>query len=92
LSQAIHTILRESKRFAVIGLPCTLKALRLAMLVDEKLRGRIAVMAGLVCGQTKSRAFAQYPSLLQAMDPKQVCSFSFREKDTRCPASNFSPG
>ena len=89
LSQAIHMILMEPKRYAVIGLPCALKGLRLAMLANEKLRNRIGVMAGLTCGQTKSRAFADFLIRSQAIDPGQVRSFSFREKDTSRPASNY---
>jgi coenzyme F420-reducing hydrogenase beta subunit len=89
LSQAIHTVLRESKRYAVIGLPCTLKALRLAMLADRRLRDRISVTAGLVCGQTKSRAFVEYLTRSQVIDPDRVRAFSFREKDASRSASNF---
>jgi coenzyme F420-reducing hydrogenase beta subunit len=80
LSQAIRSVLGEEKRYAVIGLPCTLKALRLAMLTDKRLRERAVVLAGLVCGQTKSRAFSAYLARSHAIAPEQIRSFSFREK------------
>jgi coenzyme F420-reducing hydrogenase beta subunit len=89
LSQAIHTMLREKKRYAVIGLPCSLKALRLAMLTDQRLQERVVVLAGLVCGQTKSRAFSEYLIRSQAIAPEQVRSLSFREKDVSRPASRY---
>jgi coenzyme F420-reducing hydrogenase beta subunit len=88
LSQAVGAIMREEKRYAVIGLPCTLKALRLSMLIDKRLRERVVVLAGLVCGQTKSRAFAEYLANSQAIASEHVRSFSFREKDINRPASN----
>jgi coenzyme F420-reducing hydrogenase beta subunit len=89
LSQAIRTILSDDKRYAIIGLPCSLKALRLAMLTDRRLRERVVVLAGLVCGQTKSRAFSEYLIRSQAIAPEQVRSFSFREKDACRPASSY---
>ena len=89
LSQAIQTMLREKKRYAVIGLPCFLKALRLAMLTDQRLQERVVVLAGLVCGQTKSRAFSEYLIRSKEIAPEQVRSFSFREKDANRPASSF---
>jgi coenzyme F420 hydrogenase subunit beta len=89
LSEAVRTMLREDQRYAVIGLPCVLKALRLAMLADRRLRARVVVLAGLVCGQTKSRVFAEYLSRSQGVAPRQVRAFSFREKDASRPASSF---
>jgi coenzyme F420-reducing hydrogenase beta subunit len=89
LSQAIQTMLREKKRYAVIGLPCFLKALRLAMLTDQRLQERVVVLAGLVCGQTKSRAFSEYLIRSQAIAPEQVRTLSFREKDANRPASSY---
>jgi coenzyme F420-reducing hydrogenase beta subunit len=82
-------MLREKKRYAVIGLPCSLKALRLAMLTEQRLRECVVVLAGLVCGQTKSRAFSEYLIRSEAIAPEQVRSFSFREKDVSRPASSY---
>ena len=56
------------------------------MLTDQRLRERVVVLAGLVCGQTKSRAFSEYLIRSQAIAPEQVRSFSFREKDASRPA------
>jgi coenzyme F420-reducing hydrogenase beta subunit len=89
LSQAIQTILREDKRYAVIGLPCSLKALRLAALTDRRVQERVVVLAGLVCGQTKSRAYAEFLVRSHAIAPEQVRTLSFREKDASRPASSY---
>lgn len=80
LSQVIRTVLQEAGRYAIIGFPYTLKSIRLAMLADKRLRGRIAVLAGLVCGQTKSRAFAEYLIQSEGIDLTQVRSLFFPGK------------
>ncbi|MCK4821847.1 Coenzyme F420 hydrogenase/dehydrogenase, beta subunit C-terminal domain, partial [bacterium] len=60
LSQVISEILNADGKYAVVGLPCALKGLRLAMLRNTDLRERIVVLVGLVCGQQKSKFFAEY--------------------------------
>jgi coenzyme F420-reducing hydrogenase beta subunit len=49
----------------------------------------VVVLAGVVCGQTKRRAFSEYLIRSQAIAPEQVRSFSFREKDASRPASSY---
>lgn len=89
LSKVIRTIRLEPGRYAVIGLPCALKGLRLAMKADKRLQDRVAVVIGLVCGQTKSRAFTEHLIRSQGLDPLHVSSFSFRNKDLRKSASDY---
>lgn len=89
LSRAIQAIVRHPKRYAIVGLPCVLKALRLAMLMDSLLRGRIVMLVGLVCGQNKSRAFVDYLALSNGIDPASVTSVSFREKPPNKAANQF---
>jgi coenzyme F420-reducing hydrogenase beta subunit len=59
------------------------------MLTDQRLQERVVVLAGLVCGQTKSRAFSEYMIRSEEIAPEQVRSFSFREKDASRPASSY---
>ena len=82
LSQVISEILTVDARYAVTGLPCALKGLRLAMQRNAKLRERIVVLVGLVCGQQKSKFFAEYLCALAGGQPSKLISASFRVKDT----------
>lgn len=82
LSQVIPEILTVDAKYAVTGLPCALKGLRLAMQRNAKLRERIVVLVGLVCGQQKSKFFAEYLCALAGGQPSKLMSASFRVKDT----------
>ncbi len=62
VSEITAHILAHKGRYAVIVLPCIAKAFRNAQLVSKELRERVVVLAGLVCGQTKSINFSQYLS------------------------------
>ncbi|MBC8264041.1 MAG: Coenzyme F420 hydrogenase/dehydrogenase, beta subunit C-terminal domain [Anaerolineales bacterium] len=82
LSQVISEILSVDTKYAVTGLPCALKGLRLAMQRNAKLRERIVVLVGLVCGQQKSKFFAEYLCALAGGQPSGLMAASFRVKDT----------
>jgi coenzyme F420-reducing hydrogenase beta subunit len=56
-SGVVRHILQNEGRYAIIGLPCVCKAIRLAMQLSPKLERRIKFVLGLVCGQTKSKFF-----------------------------------
>ena len=81
LSWVISEILSVDGKYAIVGLPCVLKGLRLAMLRNADLRKRIVVLAGLVCGQQKSKFFAEYLCAIGGGCPSKLKSASFRVKD-----------
>lgn len=81
LSKVISEILNVDAKYAVVGLPCVLKGLRLAMLRNADLKKRIVVLVGLVCGQQKSRFFAEYLCTVGGGCPSKLKSASFRVKD-----------
>lgn len=88
LSEAIRTIIQCNGRYAVIGLPCFLKALKLAMRKDSRLRSRIVFTVGLVCGHLKSRGFADLLAL--SCSPTGIASnIVFREKSHDFPDSRY---
>jgi coenzyme F420 hydrogenase subunit beta len=89
MSGIIREILQTEARYAVIGLPCFLKGLRLAMRTNRRLRNRVNVLAGLVCGQTKSKFFAEYLCALGGGDPNGLTKARFRIKDPERPANDY---
>ncbi len=90
MSEVIHEVLQSEARYAIVGLPCFLKAIRLAMRRNRRLRKRVVCLIGLVCGQTKSRFFAEYLCATSGGDPKQLERVRFRVKDeTEHSAENF---
>ncbi len=80
-SSIIARILSVEGRYALVGLPCVLKAIRLAMQHNQKLRERIVFLIGLFCGQQKSRFFAEYLVAKKGVDPDKIIKARFRGKD-----------
>jgi coenzyme F420 hydrogenase subunit beta len=79
-SGVLKTIMNEDARFAVIGLPCLIKGLRLAMVKQKRLSQRIKFLAGLVCSHTKSSAFAGALIRMLGLEERRVRKIKFRHK------------
>lgn len=69
-----------SLRYAIVGLPCFLKAVRLLAQQDPILRKAIVYHVGLVCGHLKSAAFGELLAWQVGIDPGRLQSINFREK------------
>ena len=54
IDTGIARILKTSGRFAVVGLPCHIQAIRKAQLIDKRLGEKIVLLIGLVCARTTS--------------------------------------
>lgn len=81
MSGVIQEILSQEGQYAITGLPCFLKGLRLAMRKDRRLSRRIVALVGLVCGQTKTRLFAEYLCAACGGDPDNLVEIQFKLKD-----------
>ena len=78
LSEMIHFIAKHPKRYAVIGLPCVIKAVRLAQKKFSYLRERIVIAVGLCCSNLKSTHFTEYAAI--ASGHSNPCYVSYRQK------------
>lgn len=87
-SEVLQHALQNDGRYAMVGLPCVCKAVRLAQRSNKKLRERIVVLLGLVCGQQKSTRYTKHIARLAGCESPPV-KVSFREKDEKLPASNI---
>ncbi len=85
-SHVIKHIMENEGRFAIIGLPCVCKAIRLAQDTFPQLKKRIKVLAGLVCGRLASKFFAEYLVARGGGDPHCIQHFEFRRKSPNEPA------
>lgn len=90
--EVLAFVAKHPGRYAIVGLPCVCKAIRLAQQRVPPLRQRIKYVLGLVCGQTKSRSFAEYVCALGGGDPHHLSRVEFRVKDRSRPASDFGLG
>lgn len=89
LSQVLRHVMEHNGQFAVIAVPCFAKAIRRAQEHVPALKRRIAVVAGLVCGQTKSKGFSDYLIARMGLDLRNVAKVIFRSKNPDQPAGNF---
>ncbi len=90
LSGVIRQVLNGNHRWAIVGLPCFLKAIRLSARSSARLRSRIAYLVGLVCGHTKSRSFTNYCALHAGILPPAVHAVEYRLKVESRPANDFA--
>ncbi len=89
MSQVLDWAGKTEGRFAVIGLPCFIKAIRLLEREGLIPAGRIAYCIGLVCGHLKSRHFANYLAWQKGGEPDRISTFDFRYKIPGRPASDY---
>lgn len=88
MSEVINKVLYQEGRYAIVALPCFLKAIELAKEKNKKLKNRIIYSVGLVCGQLKNKNFTDYISKLSGMKDK-INEVSYRNNSGDQPANNF---
>ena len=89
LSGVLQEIQDKPGRYAIIGLPCFIKAIRLATQKNRILRERIPVLAGIVCGQLKNRHFTDYIASLAGIRGNDLRKVHYRGKSPDTPVSNY---
>lgn len=77
------------RRYAIVGLPCFLKGLCLAMEMMPRLRRRIIFTIGLTCGHLPNRFYTEYLIRLSRAEPKSVVSVQYRLKKGSRRAGNY---
>ncbi|WP_410508124.1 Coenzyme F420 hydrogenase/dehydrogenase, beta subunit C-terminal domain [Methanosarcina hadiensis] len=90
MSEVIRRIQEIPGRYVITGLPCFIKALRLAARKNRKLRERIVFTVGLVCGQMKSKNYTKYIAALAGNNElNKIQNVYYRGKSPDKPATNY---
>jgi len=89
LSQVLKTIRAVDGRYAVVGLPCVLKSLRLAQDYSPRLEKRVVLALGLVCGKNKSKYFTDVLVKWAGVQTQQVRSVNYRDKQGILKSSDY---
>lgn len=89
MSQVMRHILEVPGRYVLVGLPCFVKAVRLAARLNPVLAERIVICVGVVCGHLKSKGFAELLGWQAGVHPNQLKSVDFRVKLPDSPASQY---
>jgi len=80
ISEVMDIVRKVPGRYAFVGLPCFVKAVRRLMLIDPVIQGRIRFCIGLVCGHLKSSAFADCFAWQVGISPGELEQIDFRVK------------
>lgn len=81
LEKVLHKIKNMEGRYAITGVPCFVKTLRLLALKDEVLRARLKYTVGIVCGGMKSANQSKMIAWQLGVHPKELTKINFRGKD-----------
>lgn len=90
LSNMLQAIRGAPGRYAVVGLPCFIKAVHLLRREDPLLRERIVYTLGLFCGHMKSARFVESLAWQMHVPLKEVRRVDFRHKDPNRPANWYN--
>jgi coenzyme F420-reducing hydrogenase beta subunit len=90
LSSVLGTIRSTPGRYAVVGIPCFIKAVNLLRAEDETFRERIAFTLGLYCGHMKSARFVESFAWQMGADAKAIAGVEYRVKKPDRPANWYT--
>ncbi|EOB2820169.1 Coenzyme F420 hydrogenase/dehydrogenase, beta subunit C-terminal domain [Vibrio vulnificus] len=90
LSEVLKIIKENKGRYAIIGIPSFIKAIRLVCLYDPVINERIAFTVGLICGHQKSSKFAEYMAWQVGIEPGNLKEIDFRHKLHDKPADSYA--
>lgn len=80
LSHVLEYVKKHDERYAVVGIPCFIKALRMLEHEDPLVKERIKYHLGLVCGHLKSSFFGLSEAWESGIRPENVKLVDFRHK------------
>jgi coenzyme F420-reducing hydrogenase beta subunit len=90
LASVLEAVRSEQGRFALVGLPCFIRAARLLAERDSEIDERLIVYVGLVCGHLKTQFFAESLGWQAGIRPEDLGPFDFRVKERDRPSSRYS--
>ena len=88
-SGVLNEVRKRPARYAFVGVPCYIKALRLLAREDDSLRRSIAYTVGLFCGHMKTAAYAEYLAWQLGVQPGELAGIDFRCKSPKQPANRY---
>lgn len=89
LSEVLHDIRNIEGNYAIVGVPCFIKAVRLLSIQDEAIDRKIKYYIGLVCGHLKSDFFAKMFAWHNDISPNSLIKIDFRTKLEGLSSNNY---
>ena len=88
MSDVLNFVISKPGKYAITGLPCFIKAIRLLQIQNKILKDRITLTIGLTCGQLKSKHYTTYIASLSGVNGDLI-EVNYRGKSQEHSASNF---
>lgn len=92
LGTVINQLKTSNERFAIVGIACFIKSVRLLQFYHPELKEKIKFTIGIICGGVKSKFFADYLAGKSGVSSNQFSKPQFRIKDHNSSASDYSFG
>ena len=89
-SKVLNEIKGSEGRFAVVGTPCVINAIRKLEYINKDFRGKILYYLALVCGHNVSAAYTEFLIKKNEILYETVKKVKYRDKKGITNASNFS--
>lgn len=89
-AEALLKIRGDGRRYAVVGVPCYVKAARSLADRDDVYQEQLKYFVALVCGHMKSGAFAELLAWQLGVAPGQIGKIDFRVKEKSKDAGGYS--
>jgi coenzyme F420-reducing hydrogenase beta subunit len=90
LSEVVRCIREVPGRYAVVGVPCFIKALNLLRREDPVIRERVAYTLGLFCGHMKSARLMESFAWQMEVPLEEIARVEYRRKDPNRPANWYT--
>jgi len=90
ISRVMALVRNKPGRYAFIGVPCFIKAVRLLARSDDSIGQSIKYCIALFCGHLKSQAFAEHAAWQLGIEPGNLTQFDFRTKVAEKPANRYA--
>jgi coenzyme F420-reducing hydrogenase beta subunit len=90
MSGVLQHMREHPGRYALVGVPCFVKAARLLAREDPLIAQRLRFSIALVCGHLKSERFAAMFAWQMGLHPSRLSAFDFRVKNASGRANHYS--
>ena len=90
LEPVMRYVREHPGRYAVVGVPCFIKAVRLLGRTDPIIGERVRLTVGLVCGHLKSTRFTDYLGWSVGIEPGRLADVDYRHKVEGRPANRYA--
>lgn len=89
LSEVINEVKTVPGRYAVVGVPCFIKAVRLMADADPVIAERVVFTTSLFCGHLKSTLYSEYLGWSVGLQPREVEDIDYRHKEPGRPPNRY---